>query len=87
MRSLVSSLHSVTGCAGGLGWVALIGLVASKLGHNHGPIATVIAAVGQRSMSSYRFPSVVFTGVFGHTDDHRRIPAVLTPCGRNCVPR
>ncbi|CCH29653.1 DUF418 domain-containing protein [Actinosynnema sp. NPDC047251] len=55
-----SALHAVTGVAGGLGYAALIGLLAIRVGDRRGPVVLAIAAVGERSLSSYLFQSVVF---------------------------
>ena len=56
--------HAVTGLAGGIGVIAAIALVANRIGAEPGPIATAIAALGQRSLSLYMFQSVVFLAVF-----------------------
>ncbi|HYH29239.1 MAG TPA: DUF418 domain-containing protein [Pseudonocardia sp.] len=57
------SLHTAAGYAGGLGYAALIGLVALRLtrpGTAPGPVATALAACGQRSMSCYLAQSVAW---------------------------
>ncbi|MEV0676100.1 DUF418 domain-containing protein [Actinosynnema sp. NPDC050436] len=59
----VSALHSVTGIAGGLGYAALIGLVAIRVGDRRGPVVLALAAVGERSLSCYLFQSVVFVAL------------------------
>ncbi|MEW9033037.1 MAG: DUF418 domain-containing protein [Planifilum fimeticola] len=59
-KTLVSSLHTVTGYAGGLGWAALIGWTAALVEGKPHPVTRAIAAVGQRSMSFYILQSVVF---------------------------
>lgn len=46
-------LHMLTGLAGGLGYAALFGLLAARLGRSPGPVPTAIAAVGRRSLSAY----------------------------------
>ncbi|MGO1053513.1 DUF418 domain-containing protein [Crossiella sp. CA198] len=57
----LSALHAVTGVAGGLGYGALLGLLAARIGQRRGPVVTAITACGQRSLSGYLFQSVVFT--------------------------
>jgi uncharacterized membrane protein YeiB len=58
------ALHTLTGYAGGLGYAALIGLVAAHLwthrGSVVGPIITALAACGQRSMTFYLLQSVAW---------------------------
>ena len=63
-KTLVSSLHTVTGYAGGLGWAALIGWTAALVEGKPHPVTRAIAAVGQRSMSFYILQSVVFCIAF-----------------------
>lgn len=57
----ISSLHAVTGVAGGLGYAALIALLASR---NPGRLARALAACGERSLSCYLTQSVVFAVLF-----------------------
>ena len=55
--------QSLTGLFGGLGYVALFGLIATTLarrGSTVGPITTAVTAVGKRSLSSYLAQSVIF---------------------------
>jgi uncharacterized protein len=58
------ALHTLTGYAGGLGYAALIGLVAARIGTRRGPvvgpIVTALAACGQRSMTCYLLQSVAW---------------------------
>jgi uncharacterized protein len=58
----ISALHAVTGVAGGLGYAALIGLLAIRVGEP-GTVVRALAACGQRSLSSYLFQSVVFVAL------------------------
>jgi uncharacterized protein len=58
------ALHSVTGLAAGLGYAALIALIASRPGRARGPIANALAACGQRSLTCYLLQSVAFTALF-----------------------
>ncbi|WP_246256838.1 DUF418 domain-containing protein [Amycolatopsis anabasis] len=60
VRWTASAVHAVTGVAGGLGYAALIGLLAIPLGGRRGPVVLAITACGQRSLSCYLFQSVVF---------------------------
>ncbi len=69
-------VHDTAGWAGGVGWAAVIALVAMRLTErateraaahtpvSFGPVATAVAAVGERSMSCYLAQSVLFTLVF-----------------------
>ncbi|OZM75648.1 hypothetical protein CFP66_45310 [Pseudonocardia sp. MH-G8] len=57
------ALHTATGYAGGLGYAALVGLVALRLSGRRsgpGPVATALAACGRRSMSCYLAQSVAW---------------------------
>ncbi|SEG51659.1 Uncharacterized membrane protein YeiB [Saccharopolyspora kobensis] len=58
-----SAAHAVTGVAGGLGYAALIGLLALRLDARRGPVVRAISACGQRSLSCYLFQSVVFSAL------------------------
>ncbi|MBG0565578.1 DUF418 domain-containing protein [Actinoplanes aureus] len=60
----LSALHAVTGIAGGLGYAALIGLLATRSGNRPGPVVRALVATGQRSLSCYLFQSVVFVALF-----------------------
>ena len=58
-----SATQGLTGLFGGVGYVALFGLIAAALarrGPTVGPAATAISAVGKRSLSSYLAQSVIF---------------------------
>ena len=57
-----STTQPLTGLFGGLGYVAVFGLVAAALarrGPTVGPVATAVSAVGKRSLSSYLAQSVI----------------------------
>ncbi|HEY6422179.1 MAG TPA: DUF418 domain-containing protein [Pseudonocardiaceae bacterium] len=60
---LATVAHTVTGYAGGIGYAAIIGLVAIRVGGHRGVVVTALAACGQRSMTSYLLQSVVFVAV------------------------
>ncbi|ADD42261.1 DUF418 domain-containing protein [Stackebrandtia nassauensis] len=60
----VSAVHVVTGVAGGLGYAALFGLLAARIGNRPGPVLRAVAACGQRSLSFYLFQSVIFVALF-----------------------
>ncbi|MFD7657206.1 DUF418 domain-containing protein [Actinosynnema sp. NPDC059797] len=57
-------LHSVAGVAGGLGYAALVGLVAARVGERRGPVVGALVACGQWSLTCYLLQSVVFVAVF-----------------------
>lgn len=59
----VSALHAVTGIAGGLGYAAAIGLLATRIGDRRGPVTRALTATGERSLSCYLFQSVVFVAL------------------------
>ena len=60
----VSWLHLVTGYAGGFGYAAAIALISRRVGDRSdrpaGPVATALAATGQRSMTSYLLQSLAW---------------------------
>lgn len=61
---LTGALHTVTGYAGGLGYAALIALVAMRVVDRPGPVVHALTACGRRSLSCYLAQSVVFVAVF-----------------------
>jgi uncharacterized protein len=57
----LGTLHTITGYAGGLGYAALVGLVAARLsGRAAGPVTNALAACGRRSMTCYLAQSVAW---------------------------
>ncbi len=56
----LSAAHAVTGIAGGLGYAAVIGLLAIRVGARPARVVRALVALGQRSLSGYLFQSVVF---------------------------
>ena len=60
----IAALHAVTGVAGGLGYAALIGLGALRVGARRGPVLRALAATGQYSLTCYLFQSVAFVALF-----------------------
>ncbi len=60
----LSSLHSMTGTLGGIGYAALFSLVGTWLAVRRGPVVDAVAAAGQRSMSCYLMQSVTWAVVF-----------------------
>jgi len=60
--TLIGPLHDTTGLLGGLGYAALISLVAAR--RPGGPITEALAATGQRSMTCYLMQSPVWALVF-----------------------
>ncbi|MEY9214659.1 DUF418 domain-containing protein [Thermobifida halotolerans] len=57
-------LHTLTGYAGGLGYAALIALLAVRLENRRGPFVTALAACGQWSMTCYLLQSVAWVVLF-----------------------
>ncbi|ASO18308.1 hypothetical protein AHOG_03250 [Actinoalloteichus hoggarensis] len=55
-----SLLHSLSGVAGAVGYLALFALVSSRLAASPSGIAGALTALGRRSLSGYLFSSVVF---------------------------
>ncbi|WP_285550712.1 DUF418 domain-containing protein [Actinoplanes regularis] len=60
----LASLHGTTGTLGGLGYAALISLLAVRLAGRRRPIVDAIAATGQRSMTFYLMQSMTWAVVF-----------------------
>ena len=60
---LMSLLHDVTGEYGGVGYVALFGLLAIRL-NARSRLAAPVVALGQRSLSGYLFQSVAWLALF-----------------------
>lgn len=60
---VISGLHAVTGVAGGLGYAALLGLAAIRVGQRPGSLVRALAACGQRSLTFYLAQSVVFVAL------------------------
>jgi uncharacterized protein len=60
--SLIGPLHDASGTIGGLGYAALIVLIATRI--RRGRVTDAIAATGQRSLTCYLMQSVVWTIVF-----------------------
>ncbi|ANZ42878.1 hypothetical protein BBK82_19840 [Lentzea guizhouensis] len=56
---LLAAVHGVTGVAGGLGYAALVALVAVRIKRPN-VVVRAVAACGERSLSCYLFQSVVF---------------------------
>ena len=61
---VVGPLHDATGVLGGLGYAALITLVAARLDRRRGRLVDAVAATGQCSMTCYLAQSVVWTVAF-----------------------
>lgn len=62
---VLGPLHDATGFLGGLGYAALLSLVALRLQANPArPVVRAVAAVGQRSMTCYLAQSVVWAITF-----------------------
>ncbi|MEE6307296.1 DUF418 domain-containing protein [Plantactinospora veratri] len=62
---LLGPLHDATGLFGGLGYAALLSLIAARLQTRHPrPVVDAIAATGQRSMTCYLAQSIVWAVAF-----------------------
>ncbi|AFR09626.1 hypothetical protein B005_1807 [Nocardiopsis alba ATCC BAA-2165] len=61
---LITPLHQVTGYTGGLGYAALIALIAVHLNDRRGRVTDALSALGQRSMTFYLAQSVVWAVLF-----------------------
>ena len=55
-----SGVNAVTGVAGGIGYAALFGLLALRIGSAPGVIGRAVAGIGRRSLTFYLFQSVIF---------------------------
>jgi len=61
---ITSALHQVSGYAGGLGYAALIALIAVRCSVRPGPVTNALSALGQRSMTFYLAQSVAWAALF-----------------------
>ena len=59
-----TALHTLTGYAGGLGYAALVAVVAARVGERRGPLLTALVACGQRSLSCYLAQSLAWLLLF-----------------------
>lgn len=75
----MASLRDATSILGGLGYAALLSLIAARVGSGPHPLVRAIAATGQRSMTCYLLQSVTWALVF--------TPFLLNLSGRLTVPR
>ena len=62
--NVIGTLHGSTGVLGGLGYAALIALIAARIKDRRSPSVLAIVATGQRSMSCYLMQSVVWALAF-----------------------
>ncbi|WP_017595930.1 DUF418 domain-containing protein [Nocardiopsis potens] len=63
--AFASTLHQVSGFAGGFGYAALIALAAARISAGRpGPVATALAALGRRSLTFYLLQSVAWAVLF-----------------------
>ncbi|WP_344019431.1 DUF418 domain-containing protein [Pseudonocardia kongjuensis] len=58
--ALAVAVFAVTGIAGGLAFMAVIALVAGRIGDRRGPVTTALVACGRRSMTCYLAQSPVW---------------------------
>lgn len=59
-----TALHTLTGHAGGLGYAALVALLALRIGERRRVVVTALVACGQRSLSCYLAQSVAWLLLF-----------------------
>ncbi|GAB3429858.1 DUF418 domain-containing protein [Flindersiella endophytica] len=80
LLGVLGTLHDSTGHFGGLGYAALIALLAVRIGGRGSSVVRAIAAVGQRSLTCYLCQSVVWTLAFAPFagDLSRRIGTAAT---------
>ncbi|GGQ83658.1 DUF418 domain-containing protein [Couchioplanes azureus] len=62
--SWIGALHAATGVLGGVGYAALLTLLAVRLRRPVNRVAAAIAATGQRSMTCYLMQSLVWAMIF-----------------------
>ncbi|WP_026119886.1 DUF418 domain-containing protein [Nocardiopsis ganjiahuensis] len=72
---VAGGLHQLSGYAAGLGYAALIALIAVRLHGRQGPVANALAALGQRSMTFYLAQSVVWAALFASYTLHLHVSA------------
>ncbi|GAA2379240.1 DUF418 domain-containing protein [Nonomuraea africana] len=59
----LNAVHMVSGIAAGLGYAALIALLARRIGARRGLVVSALSACGKRSMTCYLLQSVVFVAL------------------------
>ncbi len=64
---LLTSLHTLTGVAGGLGYAALFGLFAIHRNRAAGPISQALVATGRRSLTCYLLQSTLLVVLLSQT--------------------
>lgn len=60
---LCGTLHAASGYAGGVGYAALFGLLATRAAEESGPVLRALRDCGQRSLSCYLAQSVAFAAL------------------------
>ncbi|GAA2411727.1 DUF418 domain-containing protein [Actinomadura vinacea] len=78
---IAAGLHQVSGYACGLGYAALIALVAARLTERQGPVTNALAALGQRSMTFYLTQSVVWAALFASYALHLKVTSPAIAAG------
>ncbi|WP_438013860.1 DUF418 domain-containing protein [Sorangium sp. So ce315] len=63
-RSAATALHTLTGYAGGLGYAALIAVLATRIGEGRGVLVTALLACGERSLTCYLAQSLAWQLLF-----------------------
>lgn len=74
-------LHQVTGYAGGLGYAALIALLAVGLADRQGPVTKALSALGERSLTFYLAQSVVWAALFASYTLHLQVTSPTIAVG------
>lgn len=80
---IAGGLHQLTGYACGLGYAALIALVAARLTGRSGPVTAAVAALGQRSLTFYLAQSLAWAVLFASYALHLQVtsPVVAAVIG------
>jgi len=78
---VTSALHQVSGYAGGLGYAAVIALVAVRLAGRRGPVTEALSALGQRSMTFYLAQSVAWALLFSSYTLHLQLTSPALAVG------
>lgn len=74
---VAGGLHQLTGYACGLGYAALIALVAARFTGREGPVTAAVAALGQRSMTFYLAQSLAWVALFASYTLHLQVTPVV----------
>lgn len=78
---LTRGLHQLTGYACGLGYAALVALVAARLIGREGRVTTALAALGQRSLTFYLAQSLAWAALFASYTLHLQVASAAIAAG------